>query len=329
MNTLFPTLYQMIFLFAFLILGYFLTRTRVLPSTAASILSKLENMIFIPALVMGTFIKNFTVASFSTAWKILLFSLILELILIPIVILICKGCAKDTYTQKIYTYGLAFSNFGFMGNAIVAALFPEHFTNYILFTLPLWSLIYVWGVPTLLMGENSEQKPTLRSRLRSFVNPMFICMLIGMIIGICGIGSADLSHLPIADGVRGSILSVIDVAGSCMSPIAMLLTGITLGSINLSGTLKRKSIYVVSVLRLLVFPLVAIGILCFFPSCPEVLVICTVCSLAMPLGLNTIVIPSAYGKDTSTAAGMALVSHLLSVLTIPVIFMLKDLLLGA
>ena len=46
----------------------------------------------------------------------------------------------------------------------------------------------------------------------------------------------------------------------------------------------------------------------------------------MPLGLNTIVVPAAYGKDTSVAAGMALVSHLLSCITIPVIFMLYELL---
>ena len=50
--------------------------------------------------------------------------------------------------------------------------------------------------------------------------------------------------------------------------------------------------------------------------------ICALCSLAMPLGLNTIVIPSAYGKDTTVASGMALVSHLLGCITIPVIFAL-------
>ena len=39
----------------------------------------------------------------------------------------------------------------------------------------------------------------------------------------------------------------------------------------------------------------------------------------MPLGLNTVVIPAAYGKDTSIPAGMALVSHVLSIATIPLI----------
>jgi predicted permease len=42
----------------------------------------------------------------------------------------------------------------------------------------------------------------------------------------------------------------------------------------------------------------------------------------MPLGLNTVVIPSAYDKDTSDAAGLALVSHILACITIPVIFSL-------
>ena len=329
MDTLLPTLYQMIFLFSFIVLGFVLARTKYLPATAASILSKLENMIFIPALVLGTFITNFTVESLSSAWKILLFSLLVEVVVIFITIFVSKLCAKDRYTQKIYTYGLCFSNFGFMGNAIVNALYPEIFAEYILFTLPLWSLIYVWGAPSLLMSSDDDgEKPTLRSRLKAFLNPMFICMVVGMILGVVGFGVADLYALPVLDGLRGSVLSIIETAGDCMSPIAMLLTGITLGSMDLSGTLKRKSIYAVSFLRLIVYPLAVIGIFRLFPNCPDVLVICTVCSIAMPLGLNTIVIPSAYGKDTSTAAGMALVSHVLSILTIPVIFLLKTVILG-
>ncbi len=312
MELLFPTVNQMIFLFAFILLGFALAKTKRLPREAAAILSKLENMIFIPALVMGTFLKNFTKDTFSSAWKILLFSFVLELLVIFMTIPICKLCAKDRFTQNIYTYGLSFSNFGFMGNAVVAAIFPTLFTDYVIYTLPMWTLIYVWAVPSLLM-DPAEGKVTLKSRLKPLINPMFVCMILGMIIGISGL------TLP------SSILSVIEVSGNCMSPIAMLLTGITLGSISLSGTLKRKSIYTVTALRLLIYPLAALGIFALLSvwwQIPDVYVICTVCALAMPLGLNTIVVPAAYGKDTSTAAGMALVSHVLSIVTIPVIFML-------
>lgn len=332
MDLLVPTVNQMIFLFTLILIGYILVKTGILEASSASVLSKLENNLFIPALIAGTFITNFTASTLASAWKILLFSLILELILIPIMVLISRKCSPDPYLQKICTYGLCFSNFGFMGNAVVKAIFPDLFTEYILFTLPLWSCIYLWGVPTLLIpnedaetasissipeGELSSpestslRKPrsTLRSRLKSFCNPMFAALLIGMIIGLAG--------LPIPAPIR----SVLTVCGDCMSPMAMLLTGITIGGMNLKGTLRESSIYVSTFLRLLVLPAVFLGLFQII-SVPDTLVICTICSLAMPLGLSTVVIPAGYGKDTSVAAGMALVSHLASMVTIPIVFLL-------
>ena len=40
----------------------------------------------------------------------------------------------------------------------------------------------------------------------------------------------------------------------------------------------------------------------------------------MPLGLNSIIVLNAYDKDISEASAMALVSHVLSIITIPLIF---------
>ena len=65
------TLNQTLFLFGLIVIGYILVKTKVLPENSASILSKLENTVFIPALVMKTFIENFTVERISVAWKLL------------------------------------------------------------------------------------------------------------------------------------------------------------------------------------------------------------------------------------------------------------------
>lgn len=107
-----------------------------------------------------------------------------------------------------------------------------------------------------------------------------------------------------------------------MSPIAMLLTGITVSTISLKKTFSDVRTYTISIIRLIVFPLIFLAVANLFLM-SETVYICALCSLAMPLGLNTIVIPSAYGKDTSVAAGMAVISHLLSCVTIPLIFMIK------
>lgn len=300
------SLNQIAFLFGFIVIGYILVKLKVLPENSAKVLSKLENTIFIPALVMGTFIENFTIERISSAWKLLTVSFIIACIAIPFAILVSKIIIKDRYIQKIYTYGLSFSNFGFMGNAVVKSLFPDIFFEYLLFTLPLWIFIYVWGVPRLLIAD-SNKKHTFKESLKSFVNPMFIAMLIGMVIGLLNISLPDWT------------MSLINVSEDCMSPIAMILTGVVVSSISLKKTFTNVRIYIVSIVRLVIIPLLFVFAASFF-ELSEPIYLCALCSLAMPLGLNTIVIPSALGKDTTVAAGMTVISHLLSCITIPLIF---------
>lgn len=308
MSILTTTIGQIMVLFSFIFLGFIVAKLKAIPENSATVLSKLENNLFVPALVLGTFISNFTVEKFETAWRLFIISFLFNLCMVFLAVAVAKWCSKELYIRNIYTYGLAFSNFGFMGNAVVKAVFPELFLDYLIYTMPLWAMIYIWGVPCLLI-PSEEGSQTIKSRLKSFANPMFAAMIVGIIIGLCGIK------------IPSFLSTVIDVTGECMSPIAMMLTGITIAHMNVRKVLSMKSIYVVSFLRLLVFPSIFLGVFSIFPMTQNIIVT-TICALAMPLGLSTIVIPGGYGKDTSVAAGMAIVSHLFSAVTIPIVFYL-------
>ena len=310
MTVFISTLSHMGFLAVLIVIGYCLTKFSLVPDNGTEVLSKLENWVFIPCLVLGTFMQNFTVGSLSYAWQYILCGLVTVSVSVPVAIFVSKASSRDRYIQNIYTYGLSFSNFGFMGNAVVSALFPEIFDEYLIFVLPFWIYIYMWGVPSLLM-PHEEGKKSLPARLKPLLNPMLIAMVVGLIIGLADISAPTF------------LTSSISTLGSCMSPVAMLLTGMTVAKTDLLSMFKKPSVYVVSAVRLLGMPLVAV-LLFMFLDLPYGLMLCTVCSLAMPLGLNTIAIPSAYGKDTSVAASMALISHLASIGTIPLVFMLFD-----
>ncbi len=301
------TLSQMAYLFSLIVIGFLLTKTKVLKADAAGVLAKLENNLFIPALVMNTFIQNFTLDKLQTAWQPLVASFALLVVVIPLSIGLARLLTKDRYLSNIYAYGFCFSNFSFMGNAVVSVLFPEIFLEYLIFTLALWFMIYLWGAPALLISDGG--KKSLQERAKSFCNPMFISMLVGIVLGLCNVKLPDWTN------------SVISASANCMSPIAMLLTGITVANIDLKKTFTSLSIYVVSAIRLLAYPLVFLGVFMLLPL-PRTVEVCAMCAFAMPLGLNTIVIPSAYGKDTSAAAGMAIVSHLLACITIPLMVLL-------
>ena len=306
------TLNQMAFLFTLIIIGYLLVKFGCLSETAAKSLSKLENIVFVPALIMGTFMNNFTPSTLSTAWKLLVMSLALGVVSMPLAWYLGKLCFKDEFEQKFGAYGLMFSNFGFMGNAVVNALFPQIFMEYVIFTIPFWTLAYVWGVPVLLI-PHGEEKNKLLGTLKRLANPMFICLLIGAVVGITEL------KLPAFVG------SVVTAAGNCMSPIAMILTGIMVARIDLKALLLKWRVYLLSVIRLLIFPLLFILIFAWIPQnsfITEVFLISGVCVMAMPTGLTPVFLPSAYGVDTTAAAELALVSHVLSIVTIPAVFVI-------
>ena len=306
MTLFLSTLNQMGFLFLLIVIGYIVVRVGAVPDNATMTLSKMENNIFIPALVMGTFMTNLTPERIRSAWIYLVGGAAVLVITAPLAILIARSCSKDSFTRNIYTYGLAFSNFGFMGNAVVKALFPHIFMEYLIFVLPFWALIYTWGTPCLLIPVEGERK-TWKDKLRAFINPMFIGMLVGIAIGLSGL------KLP------SFLANATTTLGDCMSPIAMLLTGMTIAKIDLKKAFTNVSVYVVSLIRLLAIPAVFLVLVKLLPL-NETLEYCMICNLAMPLGLSTIVVPAAYGKDSTVAASMALISHLLSCITIPIIF---------
>ena len=315
---------QTIYLFILILIGFLLAKWKLVPEGTARILAMLENMLFIPALMLKTFMDDFTVDRLGNSGILFLFSAALLCVVVPMAILISKLLTKDSFTRNIFTYGLCFSNFGYVGISVVAAVFPAYAADYLIFVMPLYILIYVWGVPALLMND---EKTTVKQKIRTLFNPMFVGVFLGMAIGITS-SALPAFELPalLAPPVT-AINTCIDALKSCMSPVAMLLTGMTVANLNLKKTFSNIGIYNVTAVRLVLIPLVFLAVLHWIPpllgiTVPEGILVCTIASLAMPLGLNTVVIPSAYGRDVSVAAGMALLSHLLGCITIPLVFML-------
>lgn len=308
---MFTTVFNQTLIFIILIvLGCFIAKSKLVPQGTDKALSTLEKNIFLPSLVLVTFIQQCTPSVFASSWRLLLFGCLL-FVVVPIAIAISKGMFKNRDSQRLSTYALIFSNYGYMGNAMIIAIFPELFFDYTIFTFPVTILMYVWGIPTLLLSD--DNKKGIKARLMTLVNPMLICMLIGIIIGLLQL------DVPVF------FISSIQALANCMSPLAMILTGMVIAKIDISKFLKKWRIYIVVAIKLLVFPLAYLLIVMWIPQgtfLTRSALICAMCYMTMPTGLNPIVLPLACGKDVSEAAGMALISHLFCVLTIPLMFML-------
>ena len=141
------------------------------------------------------------------------------------------------------------------------------------------------------------------------VNPTFISLAIGALLGVTGL------KLP------GFLNSVIAGASDCFSPMAMILTGFVVAGFDFKTLFTQKNVYIMSVIRLILIPVMTFGILKLLRA-PDVVITVAICSTAMPLGLNTIVFPASCGGDTKIGASMAMVSSLMGIITIPVILSL-------
>ena len=266
-------------------------------------LSKLETYAFVPCLVFSVFYKYCTVENFKQKWTYMLYGAAVMAVSLPIGIVLAKFFAKDGYLKKIYTYSFAVANFSFMGNAVVLGVFGEKVLfDYMIFTLPLNLYVYSIGTASLIPTEKGG-----KLSVKTFVNPIFIALILG---AVCGLLSVPLPKF---------ITTAISSAGACMSPLAMLLTGFVIGEYSLKTLASDKKVYLASVIRLIILPSAFMAVLLLLKTDKDIIRV-SLCATAMPLGLNTVVFPAAYGGDTTPGAGMALVSHLISVITIPVMF---------
>lgn len=298
------TLNQMFVLFIFMALGYFLNYKSILPNNATAVISKLETNVLVPCLVFNTFYKYCTVENISKKWLYLVYGTAIMIVSIIIGVFLAKLFAKESYLKKIYTYSFAVANFSFMGNAVVLGIFGEEILfDYMIFTLPLCLYVYSFGTASLIPDNNNKFS------FKAFLNPICISMLLGTLAG--------LTNLPLPKFLTTAVSS----AGACMSPLAMILTGFVVANFSIKALAKVKRIYFASILRLIVLPLIFVFALKHMNTDDSIIML-TLCATAMPLGLNTVVFPAAYGGDTTPGASMALISHLMSIVTIPIMFTL-------
>lgn len=306
MEILSSTLNHIAVLFSFILIGFILRNKNVIQPESGKTLSRLENTIFMPAVVINTFWNNCTVENISRKWTFLIYSTALLVTAILLAFIISRLLTKDEYLRRVYRYSLSVSNFGFVGTALVQGIYGAEsieLFDYLIFTLPLNMFTYSLGIVWLVPGKQSSFS------LKSFLNPIFVSLFIGALLGLFQIPRIRL------------VGTIISDSAACMAPLAMILTGFVIAGYEIKSLLIVKQTYIIAVLRLIVFPTLFVLALRFLGAEDEI-VFAALCANAMPLGLNTVIIPSAYGESPQTGASLALVSQAMAAVTIPILFLI-------
>ena len=311
------TLSQMLTMFILIVAGYILRKKKILPENAHLAMSRLETYAIVPALYLYSWITNCTPEILSQNSSLIIYGFVLvaiaALLSYPLSMLFIKKSNNREleYRRNIYKYAMTFGNYGFMGNFLVLSVWGDAmFFKYSMFTMFVSFVCGSWGL-IILIPKDRAGKETFMSVLKRIMTPPTVALLVGMIVGL----------LNLTQYVPSFVMNAFSNASKCMGPIAMLLAGFVIGGYDVKELLSDKKIYVATLMRLIILPAIMMFALRALGTSEEIMTFALI-AFATPLGLNTVVYPAAYGGEVKTGASMAVISHVLSVITLPIMYLI-------
>lgn len=295
-------LQQMLVLFIYMMLGFFLARKGVLDERAGKTFSWMVVNVANPALIILPTINKETTLSPEQIWEALKLAVIMYVVLIVIAKVITMFM-RTSMEKNLYQMMMIFNNIAFMGFPIVAAAYgPDALLYSALFTLPFCMLIYTYGI--VLITANGEKQEKLK--LRSIFN-----------IGVIAVIFA-LAMLFIKPDMPEFVITATKGVSNLTGPLSMMVIGISLAGMKLKDVFCDKTLWLFSFVKLLVIPI--IGTLIVIQLLDNDL-LCHVCMvmLGTPVASMVVMLAQTYDADSELMSRGVALTTILSVITIPMV----------
>ena len=203
---------------------------------------------------------------------------------------------------EIERFSAVYSNCGFMGIPLVDAIYHEEGVFYLTAFITVFNLI-VWTHGVILVSGHRD----FRQVVKVFYSPTIISILLGMAAFFFSIS------LP------KTVLSALGYIRELNTPLAMIVSGVTIAATNVPKLLKKWRIYYVCLLKLLVLPLI-IGIpLALMNSIDGTVRMTVLIAAAAPPAAMGTLLSIRYGKNSVYASEIFTAGTILSVGSLPLV----------
>lgn len=297
---------QVIVLFLLIAVGAVCGKIGMLTEHTVKRCSDLVLIVVTPCVIVQSFQRPFDMSMLKSLGLAFLIALLIHIgtILLAHLLLHDPVAARE----RVLRCGAVLSNAGFMALPLQQAILGDEGVFYgaayvAVFNLILWS----YGLVTM-SGDRKSLSPR-----KLILNPGLLSIMVGLILFL---GSVTLP----------SILSApIGHLAALNTPLPMLIIGFYLVQTDLRKALRDVRSYLAMFLRLIVVPLVALGLMWLCGVRGTLLVSCVIAASA-PVAAGTTMFAARYNGDTNLSVNMVSVSTLVSIITMPLIVGLAQLL---
>lgn len=297
METMWILIRQILQMFLLGLLGFLLFRGKKITREGSQALGNILIYLALPSVIINGFLVERTPEHLMG----ILYSAISAAVLLLISILVSRAFFRK---DAIAAFAGAFSNPGFFGIPLILASAGQGAVFYVACFVAFLNIgQWTYGV-SILTGQPIRQGLQWKKLIRA---PFIIAIMIGLVLFLAGIQPPAI------------ISGCLSTVASLNTPLAMFTVGIYLAQTDLRRMFTRRALYLVSLVRLLIVPLISLGLLSLLPQAYGDMKLALLIAISCPVGSNVAVYAQLHGKDYPYAVETVVISTLLSIVTIPLL----------
>lgn len=286
-----------------MVIGYLTAKREILTEPVSKAISWIIVNIANPALILSGSTENSI--SRSKLVYVLAVAFIVYFIMIAVAEFVIPLFHFGRENAGLYKALFVFTNMGFMGFPIMSAMYGTKAVLYgAMFSLPFSFLIYTYGILRIIGKAES-----FKTVIRKCMNAGVMAVLITLVLVIFNI------KLPYI------ITQSANMLGNLIAPLCMMVIGATFTQMPFKQLIADKKVLLFSPFRLIIVPYGFMYLVSFMTK-DILLMQVTFIVIATPAGSMTPMLAQQYGGDYLTASKVVAITTILSVVTMPILFMI-------
>lgn len=303
-----------------MVVGYAARKLRLMNDTVDRGLSRIVLDIALPCFIVGSVLTSEHLPSPGTVGIIFLVSCIAYLVIAVIALVAPRIMRLPRCERGAYSFMTAFGNVGFIGIPVCSIVFGPDAVLYVaILNIPFNLLVFTVGILFLTEGGKRgadtgsgpiDKRAQLRAGAKSLLSPTLLSCILAMFLALAGVTWDNI------------ITDTISLLGQMTVPAAMLIIGSSLARMPIREMIGDWRAYAVSGFRLLVVPLILLGVAALVQSGNGILVGSLVLTSGMPVATNGTLLAIKYGGDLDAVSRGTFVSTILAFGTLPLLMWL-------
>ena len=291
------TLYKTLVMVILALTGVMSYKTGIVDEKINKKLSDLVLTLFTPILLFTPFQKEFTPRLLSGLGV----SVVLSVLSFMVIWCICKIVVQKQNRDyaAVEHVAIMYSNCGFIGIPMAQGIFGADGVFYMTAYVALANFL-LWSHGIIVMSGKMDVK----SLKKVFTSPTIIAIIFGVLCFFLQIRMPTIIEEP------------LEMIANMNTPMAMMVAGINIAQADLKHTFKKARLYWLSFVKLIVMPMVLIGLFYFLPV-DNVIKTVMILASSCPVGVTGSLFALRYGKDAVYASELFAMSTLLSIITVP------------